>query len=475
MLRPRSTPFAALLALTLLMVPALAPQGAGRVAPRKFGAHATRVVARRDATTSARTIGAALEGFRKYNRPQAVINAMPRPQVLVVIPVKSTINGAPNQPLGSIDAGLTGNCMEATFTLDPAASVLCEWYEFHWIQVIDSDDCSAQVAGVDQPFSQLDPPKYGWDYMYNDTDGNPGIGAGDRNPGGGAPTASDPQFADDINDTDPWYHTASEEDTDFDICDTYPINDCPAYCDPPGKTSFSTYLVATPKYGSSKQICVLAGYTWSLDNRPGHADAPPAPLVIDDIEKGNVNQALGHGGMTGWHADADCDLTCTPIDLSSHTYRVDPSPEQVVTHSSSGTVGYGSVAINVLTNTMVVDMTMGQLTGTETFAAIYGPANPGSNAPMLFPLPLGEHKTMTWNYPQFMEPAILSGQTYVGVQSTAFPQGEIRGQIVNANPVVQEQAVPGLGGWRLVALGGALVLGGVWVLARRRREVDEAA
>lgn len=98
--------------------------------------------------------------------------------------------------------------------------------------------------------------------------------------------------------------------------------------------------------------------------------------------------------------------------------------------TGSSATGVGEFVLNTRDNTLTFDIRITNLSSQETGAHIHGPALPGANAGVLFPLPLGSRKTGTWTYDQSVENSILSGQTYVNVHTTNFPSGEIRGQII---------------------------------------------
>jgi hypothetical protein len=77
-----------------------------------------------------------------------------------------------------------------------------------------------------------------------------------------------------------------------------------------------------------------------------------------------------------------------------------------------------------------VSLLFSGLTGTETDAHIHGPAAAGANAPVLFPLPPGTPLQNVIINPNTQEVASLrAGQLYMNVHSSAFPDGEIRGQL----------------------------------------------
>lgn len=91
--------------------------------------------------------------------------------------------------------------------------------------------------------------------------------------------------------------------------------------------------------------------------------------------------------------------------------------------------GCGRFEIDVNANTLKFHISFGGLSSPETAAHIHGPAGPGVNAGVVFPLPSGNPKVGVWNYPQALEADILAGRMYVNIHTGQFPGGEIRGQI----------------------------------------------
>ena len=124
-------------------------------------------------------------------------------------------------------------------------------------------------------------------------------------------------------------------------------------------------------------------------------------------------------------------------------------------NGSPGT-GVGRFLVDTSANTMFIYVSFSGLTAAETAAHIHGYAPPGTPAGVVFALPAGSPKIAAWNYPDANEAQILSGLTYVNIHTTAFPGGEIRGQIiadtatnmvalVNAAQEVPPNASPGQG------------------------------
>lgn len=99
--------------------------------------------------------------------------------------------------------------------------------------------------------------------------------------------------------------------------------------------------------------------------------------------------------------------------------------------TASNAVGAGRFTIDTDANTFDYDIRWGGIPTNEIAAHIHGPADPGMDALVKHTLPAGRVKIGTWNYDEADEADILSGRMYVNVHSNSFPQGEIRGQIVN--------------------------------------------
>ena len=67
----------------------------------------------------------------------------------------------------------------------------------------------------------------------------------------------------------------------------------------------------------------------------------------------------------------------------------------------------------------------------ETAAHIHGPAAPGENAGILFPLDAGRAKNGCWSsLDKAAKKGLKKGRLYVNVHTGEFPNGEIRGQIL---------------------------------------------
>lgn len=259
---------------------------------------------------------------KKYDRASidngfTSVNLKALPPLVVVT---ANVNGMP-MAIGEITASVTpvpGHTMTGTFTPYPMFAALCACIEFHWVQIITADACPATIAGAVPAFPHLDPPAYGWDYMYADQDmpAN-GIQADERNPGGMAPMASSPGFADDIVDTLPWYHTTPEETASFVICSSYPIDDTPSFCPMAGVTGFRTYLVARPI--GQATFCLLAGFGWTISSAGNTGPtAIPAP---DAGQAMGVQAALANGNIPGgWTATANCNITCAALAVEGTTW-----------------------------------------------------------------------------------------------------------------------------------------------------------
>jgi len=91
--------------------------------------------------------------------------------------------------------------------------------------------------------------------------------------------------------------------------------------------------------------------------------------------------------------------------------------------------GLALVAMDTVANVLGYDVRVVSLSAAETAAHIHGFADYGGAAPPLATLPAGNQKLGTWSYGAGSEESVLRGHSYVNVHTSAFPDGEIRGQI----------------------------------------------
>jgi hypothetical protein len=216
--------------------------------------------------------------------------------------------------------GPGAGALRATFTVSPGISgegsggtKIWECVSLHFFQFIFHDDDPATVAGKKLPFPQVDTPPHGWDYMYKDTNGTPGIQEDERVPG----NVTSPTLTDDANDTLPWYHTMEEEAGaagsgneapnyglgQFQECVSYSMRDRPGRPPSPGNTSFAAFLVATPKHNcpdddfclTTNEFLLLAGFDWIIGEHG---------VLLSPTSRGAVeaNEALMNTGFAGWTA-----------------------------------------------------------------------------------------------------------------------------------------------------------------------------
>lgn len=153
----------------------------------------------------------------------------------------------------------------------------------------------------------------------------------------------------------------------------------------------------------------------------------------------------------------------------SHRFEVRLDGGQATPPNGSSGSGVAEVILHEPTGFVSVDATFTGLSGSITVAHIHGPAPPGSPAGVLVGLTPSGTTSGTVTGTGTLSPTqvadMLAGLHYLNFHSTVFPSGEIRGQIV---PLL----VPALPvGW-LVSLAGTALLGGVWLLRRRRGPGD---
>ncbi|HEY6121009.1 MAG TPA: CHRD domain-containing protein, partial [Pyrinomonadaceae bacterium] len=109
-------------------------------------------------------------------------------------------------------------------------------------------------------------------------------------------------------------------------------------------------------------------------------------------------------------------------------FTADLSGSQEVPPTSSTGTGRSSVVLNAAETGATVNLSFSGLTSAQTAAHIHGPADPGVNGPILFPLPNGQVTNFVITLTAAQVADLKAGKDYVNVHTTNFPNGEIRGQ-----------------------------------------------
>ena len=109
--------------------------------------------------------------------------------------------------------------------------------------------------------------------------------------------------------------------------------------------------------------------------------------------------------------------------------------QETPANATTGTGG-GYFVIDTDANQVNFWVSFAGLSSAETGAHIHGFAGSGTPAAVLFTLPAGNPKVGTWNYNEADEASILGGLCYMNIHTTNNPGGEIRGQIVPLNAIL---------------------------------------
>jgi hypothetical protein len=97
--------------------------------------------------------------------------------------------------------------------------------------------------------------------------------------------------------------------------------------------------------------------------------------------------------------------------------------------TGSAQTGFGFFTFNAATNALNYDINFTALPTGEILAHLHMGAV-GVSGPVIVPLPLGTSINGTLAIPAAQVANLLAGNTYVNFHSNAFPNGEIRGQVV---------------------------------------------
>jgi hypothetical protein len=154
-------------------------------------------------------------------------------------------------------------------------------------------------------------------------------------------------------------------------------------------------------------------------------------------------------------------LVASPASAVIINFAATISGAQEVPPTPSPATGSAMVTLDTDTNLLSwnITFTAESLLGTTTASHFHGPAPAGMNAPVIVNINLtpgfGSPQIGMATISEEHEAFFLAGLTYINIHTTAFPGGEIRGQVLQ---------VPEPSGLLLMSAGLGLVLG-----ARRRR------
>lgn len=216
----------------------------------------------------------------------------------------------------------------------------------------------------------------------------------------------------------------------------------------PATVKFATY--ATNETGHASPATDFVPALGTLSFAGGEASKTFSVLINDDVYvEGDETFSVLLSNPTGAALNVPnvAEVTITDNDTST---AVSPGPatfvssldgaHEVPSHVTNGT-GTGVVIItNETTGAATVSLSFAGMTSGTVAAHIHGSALPGTNAPILFPLPipLGVTSGEVDDFAITLTPAqitdLKAGLFYFNVHTVNFPGGEIRGQIFS-NPI----------------------------------------
>jgi len=175
-----------------------------------------------------------------------------------------------------------------------------------------------------------------------------------------------------------------------------------------------------------------------------------------NVERGHSNHSKRGTGRVAAAALLAAALACgagaTRVESAVLNYSAVLTSMQEVPTNASTAFGSGVFTIDTDANTVTYHISFTGLSSAETAAHIHGAADPGVNAGVLHALPAGSPKIGVWNYLEANETDIVAGRMYANIHTVNFGGGEIRGQIVSHNALLDgAQEVPASGsagtGW----------------------------
>ena len=173
------------------------------------------------------------------------------------------------------------------------------------------------------------------------------------------------------------------------------------------------------------------------------SDPRLADRVADNVDK--FDQTESESLIVGRDFGVTTDIQTGPngnvfvVSLSNGAvYEIKAKPSLLFTATLNGAqetppnnstaTGRATLLLSPDEKTARVSLTFAGLSATQTDAHIHGPAGPGTSAPPVFPLPLGQISDFQITLTPAQVQDLKNGLFYVNVHSSSFPAGEIRGQ-----------------------------------------------
>jgi hypothetical protein len=125
-------------------------------------------------------------------------------------------------------------------------------------------------------------------------------------------------------------------------------------------------------------------------------------------------------------------LSAAPVKAEMQSYKADLKATSEVPPTASQGTGTLTATFDTASKKLLWKGNVSGLSGNATAAHFHGPAEPGKNAGVMVPAPgvtTGPFEgTATLTDDQAK--ALMNGQTYFNVHTTANPGGEVRGQVM---------------------------------------------
>jgi hypothetical protein len=197
--------------------------------------------------------------------------------------------------------------------------------------------------------------------------------------------------------------------------------------------------------GNALANCDFTVASGKLTFNPGEANKTVFVLTTDDAYvEGNETFPITLSNAVGATLASPSGATVTILENDTASTPSVPRKQFVATLTGAQEVpatgntikgNSGVVKLSADETSASVSLVFGGLTGNETGAHIHGPAPAGTNANILFPLPLGSSVINFQISPTTQQVADLkAGLHYMNVHSANFQNGEIRGQLL-WNPI----------------------------------------
>jgi len=195
-----------------------------------------------------------------------------------------------------------------------------------------------------------------------------------------------------------------------------------------GATACIPLFTVTPSAGTGGSIAPATPQSVAQGQSASFTLVPDSGYRIANVT-GTCGGTLTGAVFNTSATTTDCSVVANFVPLL--TFNIVLEGAQETPPNASTGAGSGTAVVDTIDNTITLNLTFDGVIGTVNNAHLHGPADRGTAAGVKIGIGQTSPITDVVTYSEADEADILAGKWYVNIHSTAYPGGELRGQLDN--------------------------------------------